>query len=153
MPFRPVLPGRAEFPILYSDLRHMIAALLADHRMASFSPALFGRTVSVRLVLGGARAGAPVTRPWNGVRMKHRTKEPPPRQKPATTSHTVPTCASAWPGKPVLARAVTLHQQGKLRDAEALYREVLAETPEHVDALHLLGVLKAQSKRQLKRST
>src|SRR5215207_7027266 len=41
----------------------------------------------------------------------------------------------------VFASAVRLHQAGRLRKAEPLYREVLAADPQHVDALHLLGVL------------
>ena len=44
----------------------------------------------------------------------------------------------------VLAGAVHCHQTGKLAEAEALYRQVLATQPQHVDALHLLGVLAHQ---------
>ncbi len=40
---------------------------------------------------------------------------------------------------------MVLHQAGQLNDAEALYREVLNSEPNHANALHLLGVLKAQS--------
>ena len=40
--------------------------------------------------------------------------------------------------------AVALHQQGQLSQAEALYRDVLAETSTHADALHLLGVIHQQ---------
>jgi len=36
------------------------------------------------------------------------------------------------------------HGAGRLREAEALYREALAEDPENVDALHFLGVLALQ---------
>lgn len=80
--------------------------------------------------------------------MKTRTQGSAPRQRPAAgLQHTVPTPADRLPATSALARAVALHQQGKLSDAEALYREVLAETPAHADALHLLGVLKAQSKQ------
>lgn len=42
-------------------------------------------------------------------------------------------------------RAVALHQAGQLNDAEALYEEVIKHEPNHAHALHLLGVLKAQS--------
>jgi tetratricopeptide (TPR) repeat protein len=41
--------------------------------------------------------------------------------------------------------AVTLHRQGKLREAEKLYARVLKAAPTNFDALHLLGLVKAQS--------
>jgi predicted TPR repeat methyltransferase len=41
-------------------------------------------------------------------------------------------------------RAIELHQQGQLADAEILYRQILTAMPMHFDALHLLGVIKAQ---------
>jgi len=44
-------------------------------------------------------------------------------------------------------RAVELHQQGKLADAERVYAEVLQQQPDHFDALHLLGVIAAQTQR------
>ena len=40
-----------------------------------------------------------------------------------------------------------LHQQGRLADAERVYREVLQQAPNHFDALHLLGVLGLQAGR------
>ena len=43
--------------------------------------------------------------------------------------------------------AVALHQGGRLTEAEALYRSVLAVNPRHADALHLLGVVALQSGR------
>lgn len=43
--------------------------------------------------------------------------------------------------------AVQHHQAGQLREAEALYRQILAQRPGHADALHLLGVLAAQTGR------
>lgn len=39
------------------------------------------------------------------------------------------------------------HQAGRLAEAEALYQKVLAQVPDHGDALHLLGVVAAQSGR------
>jgi len=36
------------------------------------------------------------------------------------------------------------HQAGRLADAEAIYRRVLAQVPDHADALHLLGVVACQ---------
>jgi predicted O-linked N-acetylglucosamine transferase (SPINDLY family) len=41
-------------------------------------------------------------------------------------------------------RALKLHQEGKLDEAEPLYRRVLAEAPSHADSLHLLGVVRMQ---------
>ena len=40
-----------------------------------------------------------------------------------------------------LAGAVLLHQGGRLTEAEAVYRQVLAEDPDNPDALHFLGVI------------
>jgi protein O-GlcNAc transferase len=42
-------------------------------------------------------------------------------------------------------QAIALHQQGRLAQAEALYRQVLQINPRHVDALHSLGLIAAQS--------
>jgi len=38
----------------------------------------------------------------------------------------------------------SLHQAGRLAQAERLYREVLRENPDNPDALHLLGVVAMQ---------
>jgi len=40
--------------------------------------------------------------------------------------------------------ALQHHQTGRLADAEALYRQILAVQPNHADALHLLGVIAQQ---------
>ncbi len=44
-----------------------------------------------------------------------------------------------------LQEALSLHQQGRLRDAEKLYARALKTAPDNFDALHLLGLIKAQS--------
>lgn len=44
-----------------------------------------------------------------------------------------------------LRAAVHLHQTGKLADADALYRRILAANPRHADAMHLRGVLAYQA--------
>ena len=44
----------------------------------------------------------------------------------------------------LLKEAVALHQAGKLMDAAARYRQVLALSPRQFDALHLLGVVRRQ---------
>jgi len=46
-----------------------------------------------------------------------------------------------------LATAMQYHQAGRLSDAEALYRGILQEAPDHPHALHLLGVVAHQSVR------
>jgi predicted O-linked N-acetylglucosamine transferase (SPINDLY family) len=43
-----------------------------------------------------------------------------------------------------LIQAFQEHQAGRVREAEALYRQVLSEHPEHADALHALGVARLQ---------
>lgn len=43
--------------------------------------------------------------------------------------------------------AVSLQRCGRLREAEAMYRDLLESEPEHADALNLLGVICAQTDR------
>jgi len=43
-----------------------------------------------------------------------------------------------------LELAMQHHQAGRLAEAEALYRQILATQPEHAEALHLLGVIAVQ---------
>lgn len=47
-------------------------------------------------------------------------------------------------GASLLQRAVTWHNQGRIPDAAAAYRQLLAVEPRNPDALHLLGVALAQ---------
>src|SRR4051812_35345565 len=44
-------------------------------------------------------------------------------------------------------QGLAFHQQGKLADAERLYREALQQQPTHFDAMHLLGVAAYQSQQ------
>src|SRR2546421_6171549 len=46
----------------------------------------------------------------------------------------------------VIRQAISLHQNGQLAEAASLYRKILAQKPEHADALHLLGVIEIQRK-------
>ena len=55
------------------------------------------------------------------------------RQVPSAT-----TAAAAF------ARALALHQAGRLSDAEKIYWQILAAQPRHFDSLHLLGVISLQ---------
>lgn len=43
-----------------------------------------------------------------------------------------------------LARAVRFHQVGRLQEAERIYLQILKENPNHIDALHLQGVIAHQ---------
>jgi len=45
-----------------------------------------------------------------------------------------------------LREAAALHQRGLLAPAEAIYLEILDRQPDHFDALHLCGVIAAQTK-------
>ncbi|MBL8200613.1 MAG: tetratricopeptide repeat protein [Chromatiales bacterium] len=44
-----------------------------------------------------------------------------------------------------LRAAIGHHQAGRLAEAEALYRQILAQAPRHPDALHFLGLLAHQT--------
>ena len=60
-----------------------------------------------------------------------------------SAQHVVAT-ETADPVQSEFENAFALHQQGKLDEAEALYRAVLRVQPMHADTLHLLGVVQAQ---------
>src|SRR5262245_19501918 len=45
-----------------------------------------------------------------------------------------------------LEMAIKHHQEGRLRAAEEIYREILRVEPNQVDALHLLGVIAYQAR-------
>ncbi|HEC27035.1 MAG TPA: hypothetical protein ENI67_06475, partial [Gammaproteobacteria bacterium] len=44
----------------------------------------------------------------------------------------------------LLQEAVTLHQSGRLDEADALYLHILQVDPQHTDALHLSGLIMQQ---------
>ncbi|MDX8481384.1 sulfotransferase [Mesorhizobium sp. VK24D] len=46
-----------------------------------------------------------------------------------------------------MQRALQLHQAGRRREAESIYRQVLAQQPNHAAALHFLGLLLHQTGR------
>lgn len=48
-----------------------------------------------------------------------------------------------------LEEGITCHTQGKLADAERLYRSILESFPKHPDANHNMGVLLIQTNNQL----
>jgi protein O-GlcNAc transferase len=69
------------------------------------------------------------------MKPRFRPNPPPPGNRAAP--------ASAGPAP--LARAVALHQGGRLDEALALYRQILRLEPKHFDALHLSGVIACQT--------
>src|SRR6478672_5772750 len=46
-----------------------------------------------------------------------------------------------------LRQGLRLHQQGKLTDAEQIYREILRGEPACFEALHMLGVVALQTRK------
>src|SRR5580693_7277750 len=63
------------------------------------------------------------------------------------TRHARPQAPAAMAVHAKFNQGLALHQQGKLADAARIYGEVLQQQPNHFDALHLLGVLAAQTKK------
>jgi len=63
-------------------------------------------------------------------------------------AHQAPAGSTPQPSLAVIqelaSRALQFHQQGKLAEAEPLYRKILELDPLHSDSLHLLGVLAHQ---------
>lgn len=53
----------------------------------------------------------------------------------------------------VFQNAVRLHEQGKLDEAEAVYRRLLEINPEHTDLLHLLGMIAMRKNRSIRQSS
>lgn len=49
----------------------------------------------------------------------------------------------------LLDKAMALHQKGKFADAERVYLTILASQPDHLDATHLLGLIRHQQGRDL----
>jgi tetratricopeptide (TPR) repeat protein len=49
----------------------------------------------------------------------------------------------------LLQRGIALQKSGQLEKAAALYDQVLAQDPQHPDALHLLGLVNANQGRML----
>jgi tetratricopeptide (TPR) repeat protein len=56
-----------------------------------------------------------------------------------------PTHSAPPPWQPLLERAVAFHRQGDLASARRAYDEIIAIYPRHADALHLRGVVAAQT--------
>lgn len=56
-----------------------------------------------------------------------------------------PAATAALTVQAKLQQALALHQKGCLPEAEAIYLDILSDQPKHADALHLLGVVAAQT--------
>lgn len=54
----------------------------------------------------------------------------------------------ALPLPQALEFAMQAHRAGRLAEAEAIYRQILAVNPHHADALHLLGIIASQAGSQ-----
>jgi tetratricopeptide (TPR) repeat protein len=72
-------------------------------------------------------------------------RTPPGQHQPSSTTTTNTTTTVSL--QQALDLAVQHHQAGRLRDAEKIYRQILASDPDNPHALHLLGVLMSQSGR------
>ena len=51
---------------------------------------------------------------------------------------------NAAPSTALLTSAIEKHQEGHIEEAAKIYREILSSSPDHVDALHFLGVAEHQ---------
>jgi tetratricopeptide (TPR) repeat protein len=49
--------------------------------------------------------------------------------------------------QPLIAQGLKAHRSGDLAGAERIYRKILGQAPDEFDALHLLGLVKAQQRR------
>jgi tetratricopeptide (TPR) repeat protein len=64
--------------------------------------------------------------------------------KPANFGHNAKNVA---PPSDLLLKGVTLHQAGRLNEAEQVYRRLLSDNPANSDALHYLGLIAYQRQR------
>jgi protein O-GlcNAc transferase len=58
-----------------------------------------------------------------------------------------PSSALSVGAESALAEAARHHEAGRLRQADRLYRRILADNPDHADCLHLLGLVAHQTGR------
>jgi tetratricopeptide (TPR) repeat protein len=70
-----------------------------------------------------------------------------PRLHPAQRVARTMTAGRRSDPQNLLGHALTLHKQGRLAEAEAVYEQMLRRHPESFDALHMLGVLATQARR------
>lgn len=70
---------------------------------------------------------------------RRRNRQPSPPAKPQLARST----PAATP-ESLLSAGIAHHGAGRLAEAEAVYRQILALNPQHADALHLMGVIALQ---------
>lgn len=70
-----------------------------------------------------------------------------PRERPFRVAAAPASPPTEEPPAAAFSRAQALHAAGRLADAEALYRALLAREPGHIQAKHYLGVLAHQAGR------
>ena len=68
---------------------------------------------------------------------------------PPTTANKRPSTQVQSDVANLVKQAIALHQQGQLSQAKAVYQQILAQQPNHFDALHLLGVINYQYNKPL----
>ncbi|HKF61890.1 MAG TPA: tetratricopeptide repeat protein, partial [Dongiaceae bacterium] len=73
--------------------------------------------------------------------------EPQPAPAPATAPVAAQIGGPSTLGEDLLPRALRAHREGKLAMADKLYRRILERTPGDINALQLLGVMRAQQRR------
>ncbi|MDI1339083.1 tetratricopeptide repeat protein [Polaromonas sp.] len=78
------------------------------------------------------------------LRLAASPREPQPEPGRALAPTQKPPAKTVQDLAAQLAQAVSLHQQGQLDQAEALYKQILQVQPAHFDALQLLGMTEAQ---------
>src|SRR5712691_11482932 len=86
--------------------------------------------------VGWAKSSAPPLTRGHGARTIL-----PTRPGPTARAFAHPTASH---GMQAIDQAKMLHQMGRIAEAEAAYRSVLARDPRQFDALHLLGLLRLQ---------
>ena len=130
-----LLPSTAEvmFDVLEADKRPTAA-------VADFTEVRDVVSVSVKRGSLGQHHRAVRSRP-RAVRADHRRAV----HRVASGAPVGPGSASPHTAK--LERALWLHQQGRLAEAERIYREILQREPSNVPALHLFGVVAMQTGR------
>ncbi|MCW5643605.1 MAG: tetratricopeptide repeat protein [Rhodoferax sp.] len=85
--------------------------------------------------------------------MKRRFRDPPPANRPAANGPMKPPSRTSQPPparvdwRQAVVGAIAMHRQGRLDEAEALYRQLLPLLPDDANLIHYYGVLLHQRHR------